>query len=90
MTRFRIGDRVRVNGEYGNRRFRNSAGTVIGFHRYTGNPCIEFDEYMRGHDGDDSFTGKYGHCWYVRDEILSPLCNCNTLGCRGGCCNDKV
>ena len=89
MIKFKIGDRVMANGGYDNRRFRNAAGTVIGFHFDTLNPCIEFDKHMGGHSGDPPYQGKYGHCWFVRDEILSPLCKCNTLGCEGGC-NDKI
>ena len=91
MRKFDVGDRVRVNGEY--YRLNNAAGTIIGFNRSTGNPCIEFDERMGGHTGGGycSGRGKDGHCWFVPTDmvILSPICNCNTLGCEGGC-NEKV
>ena len=89
MIKFKIGARVRVTGRCDGLTFRDSLGTVLGYQLGRPQPCIEFDEYMRGHDGDDSFTGKYGHCWFVSASLVSPICNCNTLGCEGEC-NDKV
>jgi hypothetical protein len=55
---FNVGDRVE-HKKYG-------SGTVIGYPDSKDSVCVEFDEYISGHNGDNSygFSGKDGHCWY--------------------------
>lgn len=47
-------------------------GTVIGVHG--GSVCVEFDEDVGGHDGNNSTVqGKEGHCWWLVHIELEPF-----------------
>lgn len=64
-----IGDRVRCGRGTGNPRADGECGTVIGFYNNNDpdSPLVEFDKFIRGHDGHGSCdgVGKDGYCWYV-------------------------
>lgn len=65
----RVGDRVRCGRGAGNPRAEGECGTVIGFvdDNQFDSPLIEFDKFIRGHDGlgKCNAVGKDGHCWYT-------------------------
>ena len=72
MTKYKIGDRVRIIVERtnsGKKIKKGSIGTVIGF-GLIDEPCVEFDEHINGHDGNGLCKGKGGHCWYVDESHL--------------------
>lgn len=65
MSKFKVGDRVRVTIDYSNIE-KESIGTIIDEHVY---PFVEFDEPVNfGHDGDG--LGKDGHCWAIASNDL--------------------
>ena len=73
----KIGDRV-FAGKAGKAGIAGTAGTVIGHSVFDGDPLVEFDENIDGHDGLGKFqtggrNGKQGHCWYVAEEDLEVI-----------------
>lgn len=77
MTNFKIGDRVRViDATCTNWNIKiGDTGTVIGFHNFTNAPCIEFDTFINGHDGNGDMKGKgkKGYCYYMVDDYITSI-----------------
>ena len=94
MIKFKIGDRVLCQATI-RYKYMVKRGTIIyevDNLPYGGDVLygVEFDDFVNGHSGFLSdISGKYGHVWNLFSKELTPLCNCNTLGCEGEC-NDKV
>lgn len=49
-----------------------SKGTVIG-ENFTGNPIVEFDNHIGGHNGIPFGRGKSGHCWIMWESNLEEI-----------------
>lgn len=74
--KYKVGDRVilkKINLHYDKALLRKeSKGTVIASYmrgNETNHFCVEFDEYIGGHDGNGVYgaIGKKGHCWWFYD-----------------------
>lgn len=64
LKKFKVGDRVKYIYPSKGRISAGSRGTV----KYVSGSMligVEWDNYMGGHDGNESFVGKAGHCWIV-------------------------
>jgi hypothetical protein len=73
INKFKVNDRVIVNGDSGTKIFNEKNGTVL---EVSGSYClIEFDENIGGHDGILKPFGKPHHCWYVHHSIIRPYKN---------------
>ena len=67
--KFKVGDRVIVNGSYDGKFFNEDTGTVIDIGAKT---CsIEFDRNIHGHS--QWGLGKVGYCWRVPFDMVKPL-----------------
>lgn len=84
--KYKVGDRVRMTAtsKINNRGRIGLFGTVIGSYMCCGTNhfCVEFDEHIEGHDGNNSHgvkKGKFGHCWWYHTEDGSQFdIVCNT------------
>lgn len=68
---FKVGDRVRVVSEYSSgKKLKGHFGTIVDANNGR-SVCVEFDEYINGHDGNDiASLGRDGHCWWIDVEEL--------------------
>ena len=78
MATFRVGDRVRTKIHVGNNTFVNTVGfegTIIIANHEARMICVEFDNFISGHDGHsyDGIGGRDGHCWYVAIGDLEKI-----------------
>lgn len=75
MSDLKIGDRVRMisNPKFieftGDKSIIGMAGTIKNLNETCA--CVEFDDYMVGHDG--SRSEKNGYCWYIPYERLEKI-----------------
>ena len=67
-SKFKVGDRVKYNGSH-DLKIAGKVGTVIAHSIARGEPLVEFDGYVDGHNGRSRAerNGKDGHCWYCYD-----------------------
>ena len=74
MSRLLLNDRVEVVAELHTNTcdLVGLVGRVVIQGRGMGyDVCIEFDEYIGGHNGDG--RGKQGHCWYISQRNLIKI-----------------
>jgi hypothetical protein len=69
----KTGDRVKCLAEFeSNTHIINQKGKVLWVRDET--MLIEFDSNVFGHDGNhDRVTGREGHCWWVKTDLLELL-----------------
>ena len=63
----KVGDRVRATSPVGNDQKEDVIGTIRVYKDAESSICVEFDEYIGGHNGGEF---KNGHCWWVYGEDL--------------------
>lgn len=65
---FFVGDRVKYVGFH--ERMKGKIGTIVKTELVDRGYLVEFDDNIRGHDGNTTTKYKNGHCWWVEDNHI--------------------
>ena len=66
------GTRVRITKSNRPKAKAGTMGTIVVIgDDVTDSFLVEFDELMGGHNGRSYYEGKFGHCWFFNNTILS-------------------
>lgn len=68
---FFVGDRVKYVGFH--ERMRSKIGTIVETELEDRGYLVEFDDNIRGHDGNTTTKYKNGHCWWVENNHIEKV-----------------